>query len=156
MGPSGTDGHVDGVLQYVAPGHVMLETVLDEGSPDFERGQRNLEVLRSSTDAAGRRFQISLLDPGADNQVSYANHYLANGAVVVPIDGGASDEAALATLRAIYPDRQIVGVPGTTLAYGGGGPHCITQQIPAGVALADMIELLVLAPSARTNGRADA
>jgi agmatine deiminase len=64
--------------------------------------------------------------------VSYANHYLANGAVIVPTGGDASDEPILAFLASVYPGREIVGVPGTTLAYGGGGPHCITQQIPSG------------------------
>ena len=67
--------------------------------------------------------------------VSYANHYLANGAVIVPVGGDDADEPALETLRALHPDRKIVAVPGTTIALGGGGPHCITQQIPTGVVL---------------------
>ncbi len=134
-GPAGTDGHIDGVLQYVAPGRVLLEAVADQGSPEFERGRANLDALRSERDAAGRTFDVNLLDPGATATVSYANHYLANGAVVVPIGGDDADEPALATLRHLYPDRQVIGVPGGTLAFGGGGPHCITQQIPAGVSL---------------------
>lgn len=134
-GPAGTDGHVDGVLQYVAPGRVMLEAVSDHGSPEFSRGVANLERLRSSRDAAGRSFIVDVLDPGADAQVSYANHYLANGAVIVPVAGGPADGAALDALRSIHPDREVVGVPGATLAFGGGGPHCITQQIPVGVDL---------------------
>jgi agmatine deiminase len=132
-GPAGTDGHVDGVLQYVAPGHVMLECIADPSSPEHVRGLANLEVLHSAVDAAGRSLRVTVLDPGADAQVSYANHYLANGAVIVPVTGDRCDEVALGVLRGVHPDRDVVGVPGTVLAYGGGGPHCITQQIPVGV-----------------------
>jgi agmatine deiminase len=134
-GPAGTDGHIDGVLQYAAPGRVMLETVGDPSSPEHERGLANLDALRSTPDARGRSLQIDTLDPGPDAAVSYANHYLANGAVIVPVAGDATDAPALDRLRAVYPDRRIVAVPGTTSAYGGGGPHCITQQIPVGVTL---------------------
>jgi agmatine/peptidylarginine deiminase len=69
-----------------------------------------------------------------DADVSFANHYLANDAVIVPV-GADLDDPALDRLAEIHPDRAIVPVPGITLALGGGGPHCITQQIPAGVAL---------------------
>lgn len=134
-GPSGTDGHVDGVLQYVAPGRVMLEAVADPESPEHLRGLANLERLTAARDAAGRSFDIEILDPGPDATVSYANHYLANGAVIVPISGEAADGPALARLREIHPDRRVVGVPGEAIAFGGGGPHCITQQIPTGVTL---------------------
>ena len=67
--------------------------------------------------------------------MSYANHYLANGGVIVPVGGDETDARALDTLARIYPDRAVVGVPGTVIAFGGGGPHCITQQIPSGVRL---------------------
>lgn len=133
-GPAGTDGHIDGVLQYIAPGRVMLEVVADPASPEHERGLANLAVLRASRDAASREFEIDMLDPGADATISYANHYLANGAVIVPV-GDPGDDAALAALQAVHPTREVVGVPGRVLAHGGGGPHCITQQIPAGVDL---------------------
>jgi len=131
-GPAGTDGHVDGVFQYIAPGRVMLEAVADPSSPEHERGVANLAALRATADAAGRPFDIAILDPGPDAVVSYANHYLANGAVIVPVSGNEADERALATLRKLHPDRVVVGVPGETIAFGGGGPHCIIQQIPAG------------------------
>jgi agmatine deiminase len=134
-GPAGTDGHVDGVLQVVGPAHVMIECVGDPDSPEHARGVANLAALTSARDARGRQLEISVLDPGPDAAVAYANHYLANGAVIVPVAGTDDDAAPLARLAEIYPDRTIVGVPGETLAFGGGGPHCITQQIPAGVEL---------------------
>jgi agmatine deiminase len=128
VGPEGTDGHVDAVAQYVAPGRVLLEVASDPASPDHERGLANLAVL------VGAGLEVDILDPGPDPLVPYANHYLANGAVVVPV-AGVGDEGPLARLAEIYPDREIVPVPGTVVAFGGGGPHCITQQIPLGVEL---------------------
>ena len=134
-GPTGTDGHVDGVLQYASAGHVFVEVVSERSSPEFVRGQANLAVLRAARDAAGRSLEITVLDPGPSAVVSYANHYLANGAVIVPVGGDDADGPAISSLRALHPDRVVIGVPGNTIALGGGGPHCITQQIPVGVVL---------------------
>jgi agmatine deiminase len=133
VGPSGTDGHVDGVAQFVSPGHVVLEAPSNPESTEYAYGQRNLAALEAARDAAGRAFTISRLDiePHPDGSVAYANFYLANGAVIIPTDGTSGDAAAMDFLAGLYPDRQVVGVPGEVIAFGGGGPHCITQQIPA-------------------------
>jgi agmatine deiminase len=133
-GPAGTDGHIDGVLQYVAPGRVMLELVADPRSPEHDLGLANLARLNESRDAAGRVFTVDTVDPGPDAEVSFANHYLANQSVIVPV-GNELHHPALARLAEMHPEREIVPVPGITLAFGGGGPHCITQQIPEGVDL---------------------
>jgi agmatine deiminase len=61
---------------------------------------------------------------------SYLNFYVANGGVVVPIADHPNDAAALAIISNAFPDHEAVGVPSRVLAYGGGGVHCITQQIP--------------------------
>jgi agmatine deiminase len=132
VGPAGTDGHIDGVAAFVSSGHVLLEVTRDPSDAEYVGAHINLDRLASARDAHGRTPQVSILDPGTNAGVSYANFYLANGAVIVPVDGGPADEQALATIAAAYPDRTVVGVPGATLAFGGGGPHCITQQIPAG------------------------
>ena len=134
-GPEGTDGHVDGVAQYVAPGRVLLEVPADPASPDHGPARANLAALAAATDAAGRSFDVARVDPGPRPEVSYVNHYLATGAVIVPTTGAAGDAAALAALADVYPERQVVGVPAATIAFGGGGPHCITQQVPAAVDL---------------------
>jgi agmatine deiminase len=133
VGPEGTDGHIDGVAQWVAPGRVLLEVTSDPTSTEYARARENLAALQGAVDAAGRVVEVVAFDPGPDSDVSFANHYLANGAVIVPVNGDSRDDAPLAGLAKVYPDREIVGVPGAVLAFGGGGPHCITQQIPAGV-----------------------
>lgn len=135
VGPEGTDGHVDGVAQYLAPGRVLLSLPSDPASSEYERSLANLAVLQSVPDASGSLVEVVPLDGGPEATAWYANHYLANGAVIVPVDGGPADEHVLAQLAAAYPDRDVVGVPGATIQFGGGGPHCITQQIPAGVDL---------------------
>lgn len=132
-GPVGTDGHVDGVAQWIGPGRVFLEVPDSPESTEYDRARANLASIAGRTDAAGRTLEIVPFDPPIDSEVSFANHYLVNGAVVVPVDGAPGTDRALAALGAIYPEREIVAVEAATIASGGGGPHCITQQIPAGV-----------------------
>jgi agmatine deiminase len=67
---------------------------------------------------------------GEEVAVGHLNFYLCNGAAIVPVAGVASDAEALERIGAAYPDREVVGVPGGVIAFGGGGPHCITQQVP--------------------------
>jgi agmatine deiminase len=134
-----TDGHVDNVAAFVEPGRVLLQTVADPSSPNYERLQENLELLRSSTDARGRAIDAVELDVlpaspvrGRTGVVPYTNLYLANGAVFVPVAGDDldRDEQVLAMLRSLVAPREVVPVPGRMLAEGGGGVHCITQQVP--------------------------
>jgi agmatine deiminase len=63
--------------------------------------------------------------------VPYVNVYACNGAVIVPTTGNDRDDEMLAIIGDVYAGRDVVAVPGELLAYGGGGVHCITQQLPA-------------------------
>jgi agmatine deiminase len=133
VGPEATDGHVDGIAAYVGPGHVLLEVPSDPAATEHETGIANEAALLAVRDAADREFRISPLDPGPAAQLAYANLYLANGAVIVPVAGAAGvDGPVLEAIAPTFPDREVVGVPGNTLTFGGGGPHCITQQVPVG------------------------
>ncbi|WP_202806678.1 agmatine deiminase family protein [Kribbella catacumbae] len=137
-----TDGHVDGVCTYVAPGRVVAQTCGDTRNVNHEAMARNLRYLRDNTDRQGRSVEVLGLDlfssfdlAGVTEYVSYPNFYVANGVVVVPVSGnGADDEQALELIGSQFPDRQTIGLPGRVIAYGGGGPHCITMQIPAAIA----------------------
>jgi agmatine deiminase len=133
-----TDGHVDGVCAFVRPGTVIAHTRADPENPNYELMAANLEVLRSSRDAAGRALEVIELTQwpyfdldGQSLLVSYANFYVANGGVVAPLAEHPLDGEFLDTLAKAMPGHEVVGVPARIVKYGGGGPHCITQQIPA-------------------------
>ena len=133
-----TDGHVDGVAAYIGPARVLLHMVRDPRHPDYANLTENRRRLET-TDALGRPLEVVELDlrsapvsvGGKDIVETYVNFYQANGAVVVPTAGNADDLPALERLREIFSDREVVGVPAPVVAYGGGGIHCITQQVPA-------------------------
>jgi agmatine deiminase len=133
-----TDGHVDNVCTFVRPGVVLAHGAGDNPShPNYARMSANLNVLRSSLDTAGAPLdvievpQASYFDiDGELYRNSYLNFYVANGGVVVPIADHPNDAAALGIIGGAFPDHEVVGVPSRVLAYGGGGVHCITQQIP--------------------------
>jgi agmatine deiminase len=133
-----TDGHVDGVCVFIGPGRVLVQACADPESADFELMAANIAVLKQATDARGRSLEITEVPQvawatvaGELTSVGYVNFYLANGGVVVPIAGVPEvDEQALAIIAAAMPDREVVGVVAKVIAYGGGGVHCITQQVP--------------------------
>ncbi len=132
-----TDGHVDNVCHFLSPGRVIVQTVTDPANPNHERLAANRELLRAATDARGRPLEVLelahlpyLTDTEEPTVAPYLNFYLANGAVVVPVSDEGTDADALATIARALPDREVVPVPGATLAHGGGGVHCITQQQP--------------------------
>ncbi len=127
-----TDGHIDGIAQYVAPAVVLLLAPDDPRDPDHRPGRENHDRLRSARDARGRAFQVISFQPGPAEAVAQLNVYLPNGAVIVPVVGTPDDEGHVAQIRAAFPGRELVPVLGRTLLEGGGGPHCITQQIPVG------------------------
>ncbi|MFE6868751.1 agmatine/peptidylarginine deiminase [Kitasatospora sp. NPDC057692] len=133
-----TDGHVDGVCAFAGPGRVVVQLPADPEHPDHARMRANRAVLEHSTDAHGRPFEIVDLPQAAfvevDGhrvEVGYLNFYLANGGVVVPVADHPEDAGALAVLAGAFPDREVVGVRARVIAHGGGGVHCITQQLPA-------------------------
>ncbi|MFD7598381.1 agmatine/peptidylarginine deiminase [Kitasatospora sp. NPDC059812] len=132
-----TDGHVDGVCAFVAPGKVIVQLPADPEHPDYERMRANHAVLAAATDARGRKLEILEVPQsafvevnGTDVEVGYLNFYIANGGVVVPVADVPEDKGALAAIAAALPGRKVVGVRSRVIAYGGGGVHCITQQVP--------------------------
>ena len=127
-----TDGHVDNVCAFIAPGHVLVQTVADEANPNWGNTRENVERLK----AAGLEVEELPLLPyvehdGPPTVVPYTNFYVCDGGLIVPVAGQETDDEALALLGGLYPGREVVAVPGVTLALGGGGVHCITQQVPA-------------------------
>jgi agmatine deiminase len=127
-----TDGHVDNLCAWIGPGRVLVQTVAGEDNPNWAATRENAERLQ----AAGLEVVELPLLPYVDHDgpptvVPYTNFAICNGALIVPVTGQETDDEALALLGGLYPGREVVPVPGVTLALGGGGVHCITQQVPA-------------------------
>ena len=126
-----TDGHVDLIAAWVGPGRVLLQTV-DRSNPNFERCEENRARLTAADiEVVELPFLPYVEVAGEIVAASYLNLYVCNGAVIVPVCDAASDPEALSIIAEVFRGREIVTVPGAVLAYGGGGPHCITQQVPA-------------------------
>ena len=124
-----TDGHTDGLCVFAAPGTVLLNTTEDRSDPNFAICQDAKKRLQEATDANERQFNIIEIPLAGD--VLHINFYLANNAVIVPIaNDHEQDDRPLAILKEVFPTREIAGVSGQILARGGGGIHCITQQVP--------------------------
>ena len=133
-----TDGHVDNIACFVAPGRVAVQVT----SADSDA---NADFLSGSRDAAGRLLEVLRIpEPparrcrGETLTLSYINYYPVSGGLLVPVFGGDGDSAArkaddraLSLLREAYPGRKIVAIDGMRIIKGGGNVHCITQQIPA-------------------------
>lgn len=136
-----TDGHVDFYARFAAPGVVLAAQDDDPDSFDHEVTQRHLELLRSATDAQGRKLRVlplrapetlRLRRPGKDFAAGYIGYYACNGAIVMQSFGDAvADADARRTLAAAYPGRTVEQIDFDGVAMGGGTIHCATQQEPA-------------------------
>jgi len=151
-----TDGHIDNLACFAAPGVVLLTWTEDRSDPQYEISADALRRLEASTDARGRSLEVvRILAPpplmiseqeahgveavagtmprraGDRLAASYINFYLANGRVVFPLLDQRTDEAAAEVLGDCFPEREVVGVAAREILLGGGNVHCITQQVPA-------------------------
>ncbi len=126
-----TDGHVDNLARFVAPGRVAIPTAA-EGDPNAAVYK---DAARRLADA--RLDLVTLPSPGEiirDGEIipaSYMNFYIGNAAVVVPLYGADNDEAAVHAVQALFPGRKAVGLRADHVLTGGGSFHCISQQLPA-------------------------
>jgi agmatine deiminase len=134
-----TDGHIDNIAAMTPTGNVLIQGCSSEFEDDHMRTTINEKVARASHDASGRPLRVEVIPvlPFVETArgmkcAPYVNYYVANGCVVVPVTGHQADHDMLQMIEAMYPSRDVIGVPvGHILALGGGGIHCITQQVPA-------------------------
>ena len=140
----GTNGHIDGIACFARPGVVLFETSASSREHYRKVTERNHAALEEQTDARGRRLEILYVQEAPDSgrkpasggdawgySTSYVNFYIANGGIVMPAFGlPREDAAARDAIAAAFPKHSIAQVDISCLAAGGGGIHCITQQIP--------------------------
>ncbi|HMK10237.1 MAG TPA: agmatine deiminase [Acidimicrobiales bacterium] len=145
-----TSGHIDNLARFVRAGVVALTWTDDDDDPQHTvsfDARRRLEasgldvrlvpspgpLFMTAEEAAGVAVVPGTKVRAAGDRLagSYANFYVANGAVIVPLLDERHDDAALAILGDLFPDRPVVGVPAREILLGGGNIHCITQQVPS-------------------------
>ena len=133
-----THGHVDDITRFVGPRTVVTAYEPDPDDPNHEPLGDNFRWLKKSTDQDGRSLKIVKLPMPKpvyfeDQRLpaSYANFYIANKLVLVPVFGDANDRVALNTLAELFPDREVVGIYCRDFIWGLGALHCMTQQQPA-------------------------
>jgi len=151
-----TNEHVDNVACFIKPGVVALGWTDDKNDPQYAFSSKAYKVLKSSTDARGRKLKvikIKLPDPiymnkkeadgikvgryeakprpeGSRLAASYINFYQGEKFVILPAFGVPEDKLAKAKLKSLYPDKEIIQIKSKEILLGGGNIHCITMQIP--------------------------
>jgi len=127
-----TDGHVDNLARFIAPGRVAI--------PTAARDDPNEAVYKDAARRLGEAHLdlVTLPSPGRitgeDGDIipaSYMNFYIGNAVVVVPQYGASNDPAAVDVVQALFPDRVAIGLRADHILTGGGSFHCISQQVPA-------------------------
>jgi agmatine deiminase len=133
-----TDGHVDNLARFVAPGVAVCPVAFGVNDPNAAIYDRAARTLAAAVDADGAPLQVVRIpSPGriiGDSHhvapASHMNFVIANGAVIVPVFGNPAGAWAVEALESLFPDRVVIGLPSRALLTGGGSFHCITQQEP--------------------------
>ncbi len=150
-----TNGHVDNIVNFVKPGEVVLAWTDNEKDPQYAISKEVLEYLENQTDAKGRKLTIHKLhvpnpvlitkeesegvdaidgtlprEEGDRLSASYANYYVGNGFVALPVFNDPHDKDAIELMKKLYPDRTVEPIFAREILLGGGNIHCITQQVP--------------------------
>jgi len=153
-----TDGHVDNLCCFTAPGEILLTWTEDTDDPQYKISRKAFDLLSSATDAKGRSLTVHKIHQPAPMTItpeecsgldisetakprmagdrlaaSYVNFYIANGGIVMPLFDDPRDREAMDLLARLFPGRKVVGVMSREILLGGGNIHCITQQVPAGL-----------------------
>lgn len=135
-----TDGHIDTTVRFANDQTILCSVEEDEDDANWETMQHNLQLLKALRDPNGHPYKVVELPLPAKRlelngkrlPLTYANFYIGNGLVVVPVYDDANDERALEILRSHFPRREVIGLSAIELITGGGAFHCVTQQQPEG------------------------
>jgi agmatine deiminase len=146
---SDTDLHVDGYARFTDESTVLYSWTSDEGNNFYPYLKQHRDELSRAVTESGKPLTLVPL-PKPENEMystlvdttrapfetvlsltSYANFYIANNVVLVPVYGDVNDVTAKTIIAEHFPDREIIGIPAWTMAELGGMMHCVTQQQPS-------------------------
>ena len=133
-----TDGHIDNLARFVAPGRLVVQEAWGADDPNAEVLDEIALALAAMKDAKGRKLDVIRIpspglvvdEDGDAIPASHMNFLIGNSTVVVPIYSGSGDDAVNA-LAKLFPTRRVIGLSSHAILTGGGSFHCITQQEPA-------------------------
>ena len=132
-----TDGHVDDIARFVDPVTVLCAYEDDPEDENYLPLKHNYELLCRETDQEGRPLKVIKLPMpgrvGGERRLpaSYANFYIGNNVVLVPVFGDKNDGRALKIIQEAFPERRVVGINCREMVAGLGAVHCVSQQQPA-------------------------
>ncbi len=133
-----TDGHVDDIARFVNPTTVLCAYEDDPEDENYPALKQNYEQLCLETDQDGLPLTVIKLPMpgrvGSERQLpaSYANFYIGNDVVMVPVFGHRNDKKALKIIGEAFPERKVVGINCREMVHGLGTIHCVSQQQPEG------------------------
>jgi agmatine deiminase len=128
-----TDGHIDNLARIVAPNVVAVPETRQSDDPNRDvfadalarlKREKGIDIV--TIPSAGRVED----EDGDVIPASFMNFYIANSTVIVPVYGTPQDDAAVAAVGALFPERKVIGLAADAILTGGGSFHCITQQEP--------------------------
>lgn len=132
-----TDGHIDDTVRFVNADTVLATVESDRTDENYALLQHNLQQLKAMRLIDGKSLNIIELPmpsplsyEGQRLPCSYANFYIANHAVIVPVFNCKQDETALRIIEQCFPGRQVVGIDSVDIIWGLGSFHCLSQQEP--------------------------
>ena len=133
-----TDGHIDDTVRFVNEDTVLTVVETNRSDENYSLLQHNLKQLKSMRLANGKQLnivEIPMPEPlsyeGQRLPCSYANFYIANQSVIVPVFNSKNDDKALQLIEECFPGRQVIGIDSTDIIWGLGSFHCLSQQEPA-------------------------
>lgn len=133
-----TDGHIDDITRFVSEDTILSAWDDETLNPNHEILEKNWRRLKTFRDLKDRKFNLikfpmpgRVMDEGAPLPASYANFYIGNSVVLLPVYKHRNDKEAARILKELFPKKDIVSIPCTPLVYGLGSIHCVTQQEPA-------------------------
>ncbi len=133
-----TDGHVDDLARFVSPNEVVTVVEEDRSDRNYKPLADNIARLQASFTDDGQPLRVTALPmprrmerEGLRLPASYANFYIANSVVLLPVFNDPQDSVAIERLKGVFPNRKIVPIDCTELIWGLGAFHCLTQQQPA-------------------------